>query len=165
MRRKDREVTNPEEIMDIIQKCDLCRLAYVDDGMPYVIPMFYGYTFIDNTLTLYFHCANEGRQINIIKKNPSVCFEIDCVNIHVANQNGYQLMLESVVGNGIISFVTDRKDKKSAIATIIKRHSYIHSQYATKLLTDKRIDGVTILKVVVNEFSGKRYLRHDYNQV
>ena len=38
MRRKDREVTQPEEIFDIIKKCDVCRIAFFDEKFPYIVP-------------------------------------------------------------------------------------------------------------------------------
>jgi len=71
MRRKDREVTNLDEIRDIIEKCKVCHLAMVDNGMPYVIPLNFGYIIADNLLTLFFHSAKEGRKINILKAKQS----------------------------------------------------------------------------------------------
>ena len=38
MRRKDREITDFNEIMKIIDKCDTCRLALFDDDFPYIVP-------------------------------------------------------------------------------------------------------------------------------
>ena len=29
MRRKDREITQPEQIYEIIKKCDVCRIAFL----------------------------------------------------------------------------------------------------------------------------------------
>jgi Predicted flavin-nucleotide-binding protein len=43
MRRKDREVKDIEGINDIIKSCKTCHVAMVDDGMPYVIPLSFGY--------------------------------------------------------------------------------------------------------------------------
>ncbi|MEI3384762.1 MAG: hypothetical protein V8R62_03840 [Faecalibacillus intestinalis] len=34
MRRKDREITDFDEMMKIIAKCDTCRLALFDDEFP-----------------------------------------------------------------------------------------------------------------------------------
>ncbi|WP_347494349.1 hypothetical protein [Ruminococcus albus] len=38
MRRKDREVTDLSEIIEIMKNCDVCRLALNDDGFPYILP-------------------------------------------------------------------------------------------------------------------------------
>ena len=57
MRRKDREVSNLEEIKSIIEKCKVCHLAMVDKGLPYVIPLNFGYKIEDNLLVLFIHSA------------------------------------------------------------------------------------------------------------
>ena len=42
MRRKDREITDFDEMMKIIAKCDTCRLALFDDEFPYIVPLNFG---------------------------------------------------------------------------------------------------------------------------
>ena len=51
MRRKDREVTQPEEIFDIIKKCDVCRIAFFDEKFPYIVPLNFGVAFENGVLT------------------------------------------------------------------------------------------------------------------
>ena len=66
MRRKDREVTDINEIEKILLQCKICHVAMTEDGTPYVVPLSYGYKiFEDNTLELYFHRALEGEKIEI----------------------------------------------------------------------------------------------------
>ncbi|WP_278453702.1 pyridoxamine 5'-phosphate oxidase family protein, partial [Thomasclavelia spiroformis] len=57
MRRKDREITDFDEIMNIINKCDTCRLALFDKEFPYIVPLNFGVDIRDEQLYLYFHCA------------------------------------------------------------------------------------------------------------
>lgn len=45
------------------------RLAMTDGLNPYIIPLNYGYTYEDGKLVIYFHCAKEGRKLDILKKN------------------------------------------------------------------------------------------------
>ena len=42
MRRKDREVTDFEELIAIMKKCDVCRIALNDGGYPYILPLNFG---------------------------------------------------------------------------------------------------------------------------
>ena len=51
MRRKDREITDFDEMMKIIAKCDTCRLALFDDEFPYIVPLNFG-TNIEEWTTL-----------------------------------------------------------------------------------------------------------------
>ncbi len=78
MRRKDREITGIDEKLEIIAKCKVCRIGLSENNYPYIVPINYGYSFNDRKLALYFHCAPEGKKIDIIKKNNNACFEIDC---------------------------------------------------------------------------------------
>ena len=57
MRRQDREITEFGKLMEIINRCDVCRLALNDDGYPYILPLNFGTEVHDGKLTLYFHSA------------------------------------------------------------------------------------------------------------
>ena len=75
MRRKDREILGDENIAKIIEQCTTCHIAMVDDadtGMPYVIPLSFGYSLNGGVLELYFHCAHVGKKLDCIRKNPNV---------------------------------------------------------------------------------------------
>lgn len=43
MRRKDRQVTDPEKIDSIIAQCRCCRLGFSDGEQVYVVPLSFGY--------------------------------------------------------------------------------------------------------------------------
>ena len=43
MRRKDREVTEMEEIQQIFDECKVCRIGIMDENGPYIVPVNYGY--------------------------------------------------------------------------------------------------------------------------
>ena len=43
MRRTDREITDRQELLDVMARCDVCRLALNDEsGYPYVVPLNFG---------------------------------------------------------------------------------------------------------------------------
>jgi nitroimidazol reductase NimA-like FMN-containing flavoprotein (pyridoxamine 5'-phosphate oxidase superfamily) len=66
MRRKDREVTDMNEIIEIIKKCDVCRLAFFDKEYPYIVPLNFGYSYDGAKLELYFHGANAGKKLELL---------------------------------------------------------------------------------------------------
>nr|WP_319489938.1 pyridoxamine 5'-phosphate oxidase family protein [uncultured Caproiciproducens sp.] len=155
MRRKDREVTDYHEIMAIVERCDVCKLAMVDHDFPYIVPMNFGYSTDDGLLTLYFHGANEGKKINILKENPKVCFEMDCGHQMIIGETdcSYSMDYESVIGNGMVEFITSIDDKKFALAHIIKKYS----KKAGFFFDEKLLDRITIFKIVSRDFVGKRH--------
>ena len=61
-----------EEIENIIMSQSLCRVACSDAKKPYVVPVSYAY----DGKYIYFQ-TKEGKKIDILRKNPQVCIEID----------------------------------------------------------------------------------------
>ena len=79
MRRKDREITDFDEIVEIIKKCDACRLAFNDGDYPYIVPLNFGLNVVDGKqVELYFHCATKGTKLDLIRKDNRATFEMDC---------------------------------------------------------------------------------------
>ena len=154
MRRSDREIVDKAEIESIIDKCQVCRIAFSDNNMPYVVPMNYGHENINGQLTLYFHGANEGRKHDIIARNPVACFVIDCSHklIEAEEAAQYTMEFESVIGSGKISYITDRDEKIHACKLIMKQ--YVKDKEFP--LPDHVLDSVTLFKLDVTEYAGKR---------
>ena len=68
MRRKDREITDFHEIIEIIRKCDVCRLALNDEGYPYIVPLNFGLDVRGDQVYFYFHAAVKGKKLDLIAK-------------------------------------------------------------------------------------------------
>ena len=58
MRKADREIKNIEEIIDIIKRCDVIRLAFNNGDYPYILPLNFGFEFIENKVIFYFLILN-----------------------------------------------------------------------------------------------------------
>ena len=63
MRRKDREVTNIDEIKQIIERAKILHLGLFDSEYPYIVPLHYGYEFTEEKLVFYLHSAKEGHKL------------------------------------------------------------------------------------------------------
>ena len=55
MRRKDREVTNIIEILQIIEKAKVLHLALLDADYPYIVSLHYEYEYTEGILIFYMH--------------------------------------------------------------------------------------------------------------
>ncbi|MBK7713136.1 MAG: pyridoxamine 5'-phosphate oxidase family protein [Bacteroidales bacterium] len=44
MRRKDREISETSELEQIISESDVCRVAFADNNIPYIVTMNFGYS-------------------------------------------------------------------------------------------------------------------------
>ena len=123
MRRKDREVTDIRQIENIIEKAKVVHIGMIDDGVPYVVPMQYGYVFTDGALTLYLHSAQEGRKIDCIKKNPNVFIELETDIALISGGDipcKYSSAYASVMGDGTAEIVEDPKEKVFGLESIMK---------------------------------------------
>ena len=70
MRRNDREITDSREILSIVNECKVIRLAMLDEqGLPYIIPLNFGYRFADGVFTFYCHSAREGRKLELLRRD------------------------------------------------------------------------------------------------
>jgi len=121
MRRKDKEIKDIMEIESIIEKSNVCRIALSENHSPYIIPVCFGYK--DNCL--YFHSANAGKKIDIIKKNNNICFEFDDYRGLLISENpcDWDIKYLSVIGYGKASFIHDFDEKIKALSIIIEHYS------------------------------------------
>lgn len=125
MRRKDREVTDFNQILNVLQACDCCRLGLWDNGSAYIVPMHFGYTEDSGTLTFYFHSAKEGRKIELMRENPSVGFEMDTNYQFQPGESAcqYTAKFQSIIGTGTISFLEDFAQKQAALQKIMAHYT------------------------------------------
>lgn len=154
MRRKELRVTDVSEIMSIIDKCEVCRLGMTDGNKPYVVPLNYGYELQDGALTLYFHCAKEGRKLDILRRNPYVCFEMDSGHKVIIEQKpcNYSYKYESVIGNGKAVFLEEHGEKAHALGKILEHYAGTED-YS---FSDGELHAVTVFKIQAEEYSAKR---------
>ena len=107
MRRNDRQITDFIEIVEVIKRCDVCRIAFNDAGYPYMIPLNFGMKMEGEQIILYFHGAGEGKKYELLGRDNRVSFEMDCSHKLVADREGCRCTMgyESVVGRGRMEIV------------------------------------------------------------
>ena len=152
MRRKDREVTDITEKIEIINSCKVIRVAMKDTEGLYIVPLNFGYSYLNDKLTLYFHSAKEGRKLNAIEENPEVAFEMDCEHRLIEAKIAclYGFAFKSIVGNGIASIVENIEEKKIALSLLMQ-----HQTGKDFTFENKHANAVTVFKVDVTDFSAK----------
>ena len=166
MRRKDREVLGDENIAKIIEQCTTCHVAMMDNadtGMPYVIPLSFGYSLKDGVLELYFHCAHVGKKLDCIRKNPNVAFSMcveNRIEIHEDNYCKSGRFYASVVGQGKAEIVEDSAEKCRGLSLLMERQAAGASQSMHAVphkfeFTPAQAAAVTVFKITSSNFTGK----------
>lgn len=155
MRRKDREITDQTRIMAIMDACDCCRLGLVDENEAYIIPMNFGYDVIDGQLFLYFHCAKEGRKVDLLPKQSVVAFEMDTKHQLVEGKIGcdFSFLYQSIMGTGTLEEVSGAQERIYGLQKIMAHYSN-KTQWE---FNDKVLQRTKILKLFVNTLSCKEH--------
>lgn len=156
MRRKDREVTDPEKIRAVIESCHCCRLGLVDQGMAYIVPLNFGFTETKGKYAFFFHGAREGRKIELMKKNPSVSFEMDTnykLNEGVTACE-YSARFQSIIGSGHVAFLEDLQEKKEALHIIMQSNT----GKSDWTFSDRMVEATCVFRLDVEDFSCKEHL-------
>ncbi len=80
MRRKDREITDFETIVSMIDACHIVRIGLLDKNeadFPYIIPLNFGYQVKDGKICLYIHGARAGRKWDLLQQTQLCSVQMD----------------------------------------------------------------------------------------
>ncbi len=151
--RREREVTDLNEIIGILDKCMIVHLGLVDGDEPYVVPLNYGYTMEDGKLTIYVHGARTGYKLDLMRANPKVFFEMDCDVVPFEGKSAcqYGTSYASVMGRGLAHIVEDVEEKKKALSILMKTQTGKDFEF-----TDKLVSVVSVVRIDVLDYSAKR---------
>lgn len=150
--RREREVTDMNTILAILDKCKIVHIAMIDGDEPYMVTMNYGYTMEDGKLTLYVHGATAGRKLDILKVNPKVFIEMECDVIpfegKVACQ--YGTVYSSLMGSGKAVILETPEEKMAALTNLMKVQTGKDFEFNEKLVSI-----VGVIRIDVDWYTAK----------
>ena len=152
MRRKDREITDAEEIRRILSRARVLHLGLNDDEGPYVVPMHYGFLFENGKLTLYTHCAREGHKLLLIRRDGRAFVEIDTDESLVPGEKpcAWGARYASVMGRGRAAIVEDAAEKCRALTLLMRTQT--GKDFS---ITPEMAAAVTVLRIDVETYTAK----------
>lgn len=153
MRRKDKEITDKDEIEGILSTCMVGRLGTCANGIPYITPM--NFTYDREAARIYLHCANEGRKIDNIRANQNVCFEVEEVTSTLVKQPtcASSVAYRSVILFGSIKILTDMAAKNDALQKLASKYA---PQNPKAAFTDAMLNKTNVLEIEIREMTAKR---------
>ncbi len=156
MRRKDKEISDVEEIYKIIRKADFCYVAMSRHNRPYMVPMNFG--FCEDCI--YLHSASEGLKMDILKENPLVCIGIvtDAQLERSLNPCNNGMAYSSVLIFGRAEFPLEELEKKRALSCIVQHYSENTGENGMEI-SNQNLDKLTVLKVKIEKVTGKKSRR------
>jgi nitroimidazol reductase NimA-like FMN-containing flavoprotein (pyridoxamine 5'-phosphate oxidase superfamily) len=154
MRRVDREVSGRDELRALIEKADACHLAFAVDDQPYIVTMNFGCEWPGDLPVLYFHCAREGQKLDMMRRNPRVCFELDGEHELTTGSSpcDWGMKYASVVGYGLLSEIADEGERRRGLDLVMRHYGW----GGDGAYQAGPMRSATVLRLVVSELSGKR---------
>ena len=145
-------VTDPEQILHILDTAKVLHLGLSVNDEPYVVPMNYGYTMEDGKLTLYLHSAVRGKKLDMIRENAKVFVSIDCDRQPFEGRVPcqYGLVYSSIMGRGTATLVEDPQEKMDAMTMLMKTQTGKDFSFNERLVSI-----VTVIRIDVQEYTAK----------
>lgn len=154
MRRKDREVTDPQQITAIMRRCQVLHLAINTGEAPYLLPVNFGME--EDGMTLYIHGAAEGTKYDLLARDNRVGFEMEQGMKLVLDEKGHTCTMnyESVMGWGEVDELTEEADKRRALDAIMEQYHAGGFAYGEAPIPHTRI-----LRLRIRQRTGKRRVK------
>lgn len=150
MRRDEREITSPAEVDAILTRQRVMYIALSSDDVPFVLPVFY----VWNGTSVYFHSARGGSKIEIMKKNPAICFAITEYAGVVEDELAcnYEARHRTVIGLGTAHFVQDDAEKIAMLHQLMARFSSKSFTFPAANLT-----ATQVIRIDITSMKGKQH--------
>ncbi len=153
MRRKDREITDINQILELLDKTQILRLGLNDDTYPYIVPLHYGYEITDDKLTFYMHSAKEGFKLDLIRRNSFATIELDNdVNLVSGGEIPceYGSSFSSIIARGNVAIIDDVNDKIHGLKVLMKQQTGKDFEFDEKMASS-----VAVIKFVSDTYTAK----------
>jgi len=150
--RPNREITDNQEITEILKKGKYVIISMCRDNEPYIVTLSYGYDSEKNAL--YFHAANKGLKIDFIKSNPKVCATIIEDGGYIIDECGHKF--RSAVFWGNMTILDQMDEKKHGMQVLLNHLENKQEVKAEKLLkSEGYYSKMEVLRLDIVQIHGK----------
>jgi nitroimidazol reductase NimA-like FMN-containing flavoprotein (pyridoxamine 5'-phosphate oxidase superfamily) len=152
LRRKEKEIKDPDEMMAILAHSQFVTVAMCRGEEPYLVTLSNGYDKARNAI--YFHCAREGKKIEILKANDRVWGQ---AIVDRGYSHGHcDHLFDSVQFAGRVRFIEDAGEKRRALEVMTRQLEREPEKVLAAQVTDESVARVCIGRIDIEFLSGKR---------
>lgn len=127
MRRAERQVDDPARLADLVAATRVCRVGFIDDGEPYVVPLNFGAEWLaDGRPRFWFHSAPDGRKAELIASEPLVCVQLDRdlgMVTHPDKACAWTQHFESLMAWGVARAARDEAEARHGLDVLMRQHA------------------------------------------
>lgn len=149
MRKKSREM-DASWALEVMDKAPYITVSMTDaSGMPYVVPLSLART---DESTFYFHCAIEGKKLDILRTNPCVCLSAvsKCKPTVGPKDGSFTLEFKSAIAFGKAEVVEDKEEKREALRAICQRFLPKHMD-AFDAAVGRSMERTAVVRITLTE--------------
>ncbi|NHI88600.1 MAG: hypothetical protein EAX87_03695 [Candidatus Thorarchaeota archaeon] len=152
IRRKEKAIESMEEIISILKKARYITIAMSLEDEPYLATLSHGYD--EDDYCIYFHCAQEGKKIDILKKN-NIVWGL------ALNDEGYvdgscDHLYATAQFRGRVEFITNVEQKRHALEVMIHALESNPQKVIEEQITEDSLKRVNIGRIDIEYMSGKK---------
>lgn len=157
MRKESRQMS-AEWAFEVLDKAPYITVSMADEEeQPYGLPLSLVRT---DEKTFYFHCALEGKKLDILKHNPRVCLSAvtKCKPTVGPKDGSFTLEFKSAIAFGTAEIIEDDTEKIAALRAICERFLPQHMD-AFDVSIARSLGRTAVVRITVTEPPiGKRKL-------
>ena len=152
VRRKDREITNVDELKRILKTTKYVTIALCMDNEPYLVSLSHGYD--EKRNCIYFHCASEGKKLIYAKSNNKVWGQA-VQDYGVTDECDYAY--KSVHFSGRLFMIDDLPEKQHAMEVMV-RHLSPNPETKLSMIKPEKLVATAMGRIDIDGMTGKQHL-------
>ena len=152
VRRKDREITDPDALRKVLKSTNYVTIALCMDNEPYLVSLSHGYD--EKRNCIYFHCAPEGKKLVYAKSNNKVWGQA-VQDYGVTDECDYAYT--SVHFSGRLFMIDDLREKQHAIEVMVRQLSPNPEAKLAKIKPEK-LATTSMGRIDIDYMTGKQHL-------
>lgn len=121
VRRQNRILEDKARIKELLDSSEygFLSLGVDENGYGYGIPISYAYD--EESNSLYFHCALDGKKMDMLKLNSKVSFSVVGVTKPIADK--FTTLYESVIVFGDVDISLSDEEKRKGLRLLVRKYS------------------------------------------
>ena len=152
VRRKDKEITDYDDLKKILKNTGYVTIALVKDGEPYLVSLSHGYD--EERNCIYFHSAPEGKKLDFMRSNPTVWGQ--AIIDEGYNKGQCSHLYASVMFRGRVEFIQDTESKRRAFRTMVMQLEPDPDSIMDRMLSSEGIPSTIVGRIEIEYITGKK---------
>lgn len=152
LRRKEKAITDPNEMISILKEAEYVTIAMCSGDEPYLVTLSHAYD--ESQGCIYFHCAKEGRKIEILRSNSQIWGQALIDGGYM--QGSCDHLFKTTQFSGKVTFIKDPKEKEQALRLMTHKLDKNPEKVIAKLMTAKSLASVMIGRIDISFMTGKK---------